>query len=124
MSAQNPSASTTTPSPSDNMSSPSRKRSGTMSTGMAVAVAVILLLVGLGGGYVIGYELNKGTSTSKTTVTETGSSLLYPLMESWAPNYTAYNPNVLLSPASTGSGTGQADAEQGLINIGGSDGYL
>jgi phosphate transport system substrate-binding protein len=96
-----------------------------MSTGMAVAVAVILLLVGLGGGYIIGTSLNKSSSSSaKTTITETGSSLLFPLMVSWGPNYTLYNPNVLLGTASTGSGTGQADAEQGLVNVGASDGYL
>ncbi len=96
-----------------------------MSSGVAIAVAIVLLLVGLGGGYLLGTYLNKSTtSTSTTTITETGSSLLYPLMESWGPNYTSYQPNVVLSPASTGSGTGQSYAEQGLINIGASDGYL
>jgi phosphate transport system substrate-binding protein len=125
MSAQNPSATTTTTSSTDSMSNPSRKRSNTMSTGAAVAIAIVLLLIGIGGGYFLGMSVNKGTSsTSKTTITETGSSLLYPLMESWGPNYTSYNPNVILAPASTGSGTGQADAEGGLINIGASDGYL
>jgi phosphate transport system substrate-binding protein len=96
-----------------------------MSTGMAVALAVILLLIGIGGGYFLGMELNKSTTkNSPVTVTETGSSLLFPLMQSWGPNYTSYNGNVILSPASTGSGTGQADAEGGLVDIGGSDGYL
>jgi phosphate transport system substrate-binding protein len=127
MSTQNPSGTSTTTTSSDQISSssPSRKRSGTMSTGAAVGVAIVLLIVGLAGGYFVGSYLNKGTSsTSTTTITETGSSLLYPLMESWGPAYTNYTPNVVLSPASTGSGTGQADAEQGLINIGASDGYL
>gem|GEM_PF-1709004 len=89
------------------------------------AIAIVLLLVGIAGGYFLGTYLNKSTtSTSKTTLTETGSSLLYPLMESWGPAYTNYTPNVILSPASTGSGTGQSYAEQGLVNIGASDGYL
>jgi phosphate transport system substrate-binding protein len=96
-----------------------------MSMGMAVGVAVVLLVVGLAGGYFLGSYLNKGTSsTSTTTVTETGSSLLFPLIGSWGQNYTQYNPNVVISPASTGSGTGQSYAEQGLIDIGASDGYL
>jgi phosphate transport system substrate-binding protein len=93
--------------------------------GAAVAIAVILLVVGIAGGYFLGTYLNKSSnSNSKATLTETGSSLLYPLMQSWGPNYTLYNPNVLLSPVSSGSGTGQAYAEQGLVDIGASDGYL
>src|SRR5580658_2116112 len=116
MSAQNPSGSTSTDQIST--SSPSRKRSGMMSTGMAVALAVVLLLIGIGGGYFLGMELNKSTTkNSQVTVTETGSSLLFPLMQSWGPNYTNYNGNVILSPAATGSGTGQADAEEGLVDI-------
>jgi len=93
--------------------------------GVAVAIAIVLLLIGIGGGYVLGVELNKNSSsTSTTTITETGSSLLYPLMQSWGPAYTNYTPHVVLSPTSSGSGTGQADAEQGLVDIGASDGYL
>jgi len=96
-----------------------------MGMGVAIAIAIVLLLVGLGGGYVLGSSLNKSSSSStQIQLTETGSSLLYPLMKSWGPNYTAYNPNVVLSPASTGSGTGQSYAESGLVNIGASDGYL
>jgi phosphate transport system substrate-binding protein len=96
-----------------------------MSMGAAIGVAVVLLVVGLAGGYFLGTYLNKSSSsTSTTTITETGSSLLYPLMQSWGPNYTLYNPSTVLSPASSGSGTGQADAEGALVNIGASDGYL
>ncbi len=96
-----------------------------MGMGVAVAIAIVLLLVGIGAGYVLGTSLNKTTSSSnQIQLTETGSSLLYPLMKSWGPNYTAYNPNVVLSPASTGSGTGQSYAQTGLVNIGASDGYL
>jgi phosphate transport system substrate-binding protein len=91
-------------------------------TGIAIAIAVVLLLVGIGGGYFLGSSLNKSSSssTSKVQLTETGSSLLYPLMTAWAGSYTG----ATISAASTGSGTGQSDAELGLVNIGGSDGYL
>jgi len=114
--------------PAENLSTPapSRKRSGTIGMGIAIAIAVVLLLVGIGGGYFLGKALTKTSSSSTSTVqiTELGSSLLYPLMEKWGPNYTAYNPSVILSPAAGGSGAGQSNAEQGLVNIGASDGYL
>jgi len=94
--------------------------------GIAIVIAIVLLIVGIGGGYFLGKALTKSSSssTSTTQITELGSSLLYPLMQKWGPNYTAYNPNVILSPAAGGSGAGQSNAEQGLVNIGASDGYL
>jgi phosphate transport system substrate-binding protein len=108
----------------DNLSSTpsaSRKRSGTMGMGAAIAIAVILLIVGLAGGYVLGTQLNKSaSSTSKPALTEAGSSLLYPLITQWAGNYSAAS----ISGGAQGSGTGQSDAELGLTNMGGSDGYL
>jgi phosphate transport system substrate-binding protein len=115
---------TSTSPPSSDLSSPSRKRSGTVSTGVAIGIAIVLLLIGFGGGYLTKDYLvkNNGTSSSTTAVqlTETGSSLLYPLMTSWAGNYSG----ATISAASTGSGTGQSDAEQGLVNMGASDGYV
>jgi phosphate transport system substrate-binding protein len=100
-----------------------KRRSGGVSTGLAIAIAVVLLVVGLAGGYYLGYSLKSTSSSSTIDLTETGSSLLYPLFKDyWFPNYTA--PNVVLSAASTGSGTGQSSAELGLVNIGASDGYL
>ena len=123
MSGQNPSG-TGTPQ-TESLSTPVRKRSGQMSTGAAVGIAVVLLIVGVAGGYVLGTSLNKSSSSSTVNLTETGSSLLYPLMKYyWGPNYTAYDSNVVLSTASTGSGTGQTDAEGADVNIGASDGYL
>jgi len=91
--------------------------------GIAVAIAVVLLLVGIGGGYALESYLHK-SSTTTIDITETGSSLLYPLMHYyWGPNFTAANSNIVLSTASTGSGTGQTDANESLVNIGASDGY-
>lgn len=96
-----------------------------MRTGLAVAIAVVLLAAGLGGGYVIGYYYKSSSSTPTISLTETGSSLLFPLFNYyWFPNYTAPNAHVVLSAAATGSGTGQSSAETGLVNIGGSDAYL
>ncbi len=108
----------------DSLSTPTRKRSGTVGMAAALGIAVVLLVVGLAAGYYLGNSQVKGASTTTIQITETGSSLLYPLMVSWGPNYTAHNPQVVLAPESTGSGTGQSYAEQGLVNIGASDGYL
>jgi phosphate transport system substrate-binding protein len=116
MSAQNTGGTTTT----DTLSTPERKRSGTVGMAAAIGIAVILLIVGLVGGYYLGTSMNKTTTSSTASITETGSSLLYPLVTRWAGNYTAAS----VSAASTGSGTGQSDAELGLVNIGGSDGYV
>jgi len=60
----------------------------------------------------------------KASVTETGSTLLYPLWNLWAPAYSAKYHQVNLTTGGTGSGTGIADAASGTVNIGSSDAYL
>ncbi len=131
MSAQNPSGAGAPPPmgggtapANESLTTPKRRRSGQVSTTVAVVIAVVLLGAGLGGGYILATEL-KTSSSSTVDITETGSSLLYPLLKYyWGPNYTAYDSKVVLSTASTGSGTGQTDAEDADVNIGASDGYL
>ncbi len=51
---------------------------------------------------------------------ETGSTLLYPVISTWASMYSA----VHVTTAGTGSGTGIADATNGTVQIGASDAYL
>ncbi len=58
------------------------------------------------------------------TVTETGSTLLYPLFNLWVGGYNTKYPSVTVQTAGTGSGTGISDAENGTIDIGASDAYL
>jgi phosphate transport system substrate-binding protein len=58
------------------------------------------------------------------TISETGSSLLYPLMRSWAAAYQQGTPGVTVATASTSSGTGIAAASAGTTDIGASDAYL
>ena len=56
---------------------------------------------------------------------ETGSSLLYPMFTNmWAPQYMKAHPDVQISTASTGSGTGIAQSIAGIVQIGSSDAYL
>jgi phosphate transport system substrate-binding protein len=57
-------------------------------------------------------------------VTETGSTLLYPLFNLWVGGYNTTYPSVTVQTAGTGSGTGISDAENGTIDIGASDAYL
>ncbi|HUC58798.1 MAG TPA: phosphate ABC transporter substrate-binding protein PstS [Streptosporangiaceae bacterium] len=72
------------------------------------------------------------TSPAKTpeTITETGSTLLYPLMGTWTEAYqkafatSAGAPYVTIETGGTGSGTGISDAANGTVNIGASDAYL
>jgi phosphate transport system substrate-binding protein len=58
------------------------------------------------------------------TVTETGSTLMYPLFNLWAGGYGTSYPSSTIQTAGTGSGTGISEAENGTINIGASDAYL
>ena len=74
------------------------------------------------------------TSPAKTpeVITETGSTLLYPLMGTWTNAYqkqypvssTSSAPIVTIETGSTGSGTGLSEAAAGTVNIGASDAYL
>jgi phosphate transport system substrate-binding protein len=63
-------------------------------------------------------------SPAAGTVTETGSTLLYPLFNLWAGGYSTKYKSVTVSTAATGSGTGLADAANGTVDIGASDAYL
>jgi phosphate transport system substrate-binding protein len=65
-----------------------------------------------------------GADPAATTLTETGSTLLYPLMQAWAAGYHTQVPSVTVTVAATGSGTGIADASAGTADIGTSDAYL
>jgi phosphate transport system substrate-binding protein len=63
-------------------------------------------------------------SPSGGTLTETGSTLLYPLFNLWAGGYSQKFSKVTVQTAGTGSGTGISSAENGTIDIGASDAYL
>lgn len=117
----------------DDLSAPSARgpRRRTVGFAAAIAIAVVLLLVGLGGGYALGNYLggkssngNNGSQTTSYTISETGSSLVYPLMNLWGPNFTKLYPNVQVTAQSTGSGTGISSAESGTVDIGATDAYL
>jgi phosphate transport system substrate-binding protein len=58
------------------------------------------------------------------TLSETGSTLVYPLFKLWIPDYAGVAPNVTLTAAGTGSGAGISAAISGEARIGTSDAYM
>ena len=88
--------------------------------------------VGVGGSLAVATAASAKTQAPKSTlekpsagtVTETGSTLLYPLFNLWAGGYSTKYPSVTVSTAGTGSGTDLADAANGTVDIGASDAYL
>jgi phosphate transport system substrate-binding protein len=58
------------------------------------------------------------------TVSETGSTLLFPLFNLWSSGYSTTYPSVTIQTAGTGSGVGITDATNGTADIGASDAYL
>ncbi|HXW34594.1 MAG TPA: phosphate ABC transporter substrate-binding protein PstS, partial [Acidimicrobiales bacterium] len=62
--------------------------------------------------------------TSAIQLTESGSSLLYPVFNNWVTSIKQRHPTITIQTASTGSGKGISDAATGTANIGASDAYL
>lgn len=69
-----------------------------------------------------GIPSSPGSAT--ISLSETGSTLLYPLFGTWATAYHQKFPNVTITTSATGSGTGIADAAAGTADIGASDAFL
>jgi phosphate transport system substrate-binding protein len=63
-------------------------------------------------------------ASATASLSETGSTLLYPLFNLWAPAYKTAFPNITITTAGTGSGTGISSAAAGTADIGASDAYL
>ncbi len=64
------------------------------------------------------------TYATGVSLNETGSTLLYPLFQSWITGYKSIAPTVTLTDAATGSGEGIRSAINGSARIGTSDAYL
>jgi phosphate transport system substrate-binding protein len=57
-------------------------------------------------------------------LSETGSTLLFPLLRAWVAAYHGQHANVSIGTAATGSGKGIAEASAGKADIGASDAFL
>jgi phosphate transport system substrate-binding protein len=62
--------------------------------------------------------------SASLTISESGSTLIYPLFRSWVAAYARLDPTVHMSVAATGSGTGISAAIARQIQIGTSDAYM
>jgi phosphate transport system substrate-binding protein len=77
-----------------------------------------------------GPVLPSSPASTPEALTETGSSLLFPLFGTWTTAYqkqfvnSSKDPSVTITTGSTGSGIGISDAATGTVNIGASDAYL
>lgn len=58
------------------------------------------------------------------TLSETGSTLLYPLLQTWVAAYVGTHPGVRIATAATGSEAGLREALAGTVQIGMSDAFL
>ncbi|MGH7708852.1 MAG: phosphate ABC transporter substrate-binding protein PstS [Vulcanimicrobiaceae bacterium] len=65
-----------------------------------------------------------GTAFAATKLLETGSSLVYPLVNLWVADYQKQHGDVQITTQSTGSGTGISQAVAGVAQIGASDAYM
>jgi phosphate transport system substrate-binding protein len=99
-----------------------------------VAAALPLALTaGCSGGAALGdaaaqaspaASIPAGPANGPQSLSETGSTLLYPVLRNWAAAYRQQHPNVTIATAPTGSGRGIAEASAGQVDIGASDAYL
>lgn len=62
--------------------------------------------------------------SGKLSLTEDGSSLLYPLYQAWVTGFAKVDTSFSSTSGADGSGTGISDAESGTTNFGASDAYL
>lgn len=111
----------------------SKKILSTIGLGLAAAVTLGACsssspAVGAGSTTTAATTAGRGSTfsppTSTVSLQETGSSLMYPLFNLWAPAYKTQYPNITITPQSTGSGAGISQAIAGTVDIGTSDAYL
>jgi len=92
---------------------------------LAAAGALAVLTAACGAVTQPGQPTRPGPASGRANaLTETGSSLLYPLMRTWAAGYAKQAAGLTVTTASTSSGAGIAAASAGTADIGASDAYL
>ena len=63
-------------------------------------------------------------SAAALTISETGSTLIYPLFKAWVAAYAKVDPNLQMTVGATGSGAGIAETIAKHVQIGTSDAYM
>ncbi len=88
-------------------------------------LAAIIIVLAVGALLVV--FTNKETSNSATSqnteviIQGSGSSFLYPQMQNWISEFEKMNPSIKINYNPTGSGTGQNQFLQGVVDFAGSD---
>jgi phosphate transport system substrate-binding protein len=72
----------------------------------------------------LGFGWIPTAAAADITLSETGSTLLYPLFRMWIRDYPQVAPGVSLTAAATGSGAGEQQAISRQAQIGASDAYM
>ncbi len=88
----------------------------------SIIVGIIIgLLIGAGAMWI----LNPGTGaeTETYTISTAGSTTVYPLSQEWASQFHADMPSFTVTPGTGGSGLGQSQVADGLIDIGATSSY-
>jgi phosphate transport system substrate-binding protein len=80
---------------------------------------VIGLVIGAGATLIVAPP--SGTQTY--TITTAGSTTVYPLSQEWAVQFHADYPSITVNPSTGGSGLGQSQITDGLIDIGASSSF-
>jgi phosphate transport system substrate-binding protein len=75
-------------------------------------------------GSALALGLATGANAADVAIKETGSTLLYPLFQTWAAEYAPGHAGVTVTTAATGSGAGIDQAVAGTVGIGTSDAYM
>jgi phosphate transport system substrate-binding protein len=98
----------------------------TVCAAAAVVPLALLAACGSSGSSSSASSSSSPSAASKhgVSITETGSTLMFPLFGAWQTAYNTDNPDVTITTAGTGSGVGIADASTGTVTIGASDAYL
>jgi phosphate transport system substrate-binding protein len=80
-------------------------------------------LAGAAAAVVVAF-LGQSVHAADVALNESGSTLLFPLVQAWLAGYKSVAPNVTITAAATGSGAGETAALAGAVRIGASDAYL
>jgi len=89
------------------------KRRNHIVRGSCVAVATLYLAL-----------VSSAVQADEMKLTETGSTLVYPLFNVWVSEYEKTHPGVEITTSGTGSGAGIEQAIAGAVHIGTSDAYM
>jgi phosphate transport system substrate-binding protein len=81
-------------------------------------LAVILIITISGAGLMVAQARTTAKPQLKGTIRISGAWALYPMMQSWAKEFQAANPEVRIDVTAGGAGKGAAEALGGLVDIG------